>query len=220
MPQYLRAGEQYQLDNGDIANGGKLVFKQAGTETDLTTYSDEAETSANVNPIVLDSDGRSPVDIYFSSPAKVRYTDSSDVQLDERDNVLPSQPTEATWTPVLSDGTNDATASTATGYQQRIGDRMYFHFDLVLSSAGSVSGNLQIKGLGTAANASFGGGAEAYFTDNITFVSGYGITGRIAAGASVITLYTWESTGLELATNTSIGLTATTNLSMSGSYVV
>src|SRR3990167_2714431 len=45
-------------ENGDPLSGAKLYFYQTGTSTALDTYSDEALTSANANPVVADSAGR------------------------------------------------------------------------------------------------------------------------------------------------------------------
>jgi hypothetical protein len=50
---------QYRaLDNdGDPISGAKLYFYEDGTTTPLATYSDEALSSANANPVVADSNG-------------------------------------------------------------------------------------------------------------------------------------------------------------------
>lgn len=43
--------------SGDPISGGLLYFYEAGTTTPLATYSDEALSSANANPVVCDSNG-------------------------------------------------------------------------------------------------------------------------------------------------------------------
>lgn len=48
-------------DNGDPAAGYLLYTYDAGTTTPRTTWSDAAETTPNLNPIVLDANGRAQV---------------------------------------------------------------------------------------------------------------------------------------------------------------
>lgn len=56
---------------------------------------------------------------------------------------------EGTFTPVLTDGTNDAPSqSLAVGFYTRIGDRVFFTLRVRAgSSLGSVAGDIKIKGL-------------------------------------------------------------------------
>jgi hypothetical protein len=54
---------------------------------------------------------------------------------------------EGTWTPVLSDGTNNATNFDSSGTYTKIGRMVYVNFTIYTSSLGSVSGNLQVNGL-------------------------------------------------------------------------
>jgi len=81
-PQFLDA-------NGDPFSGGKLEFFEAGSTTvDRDTFTDTALTVANVNPIILDSSGRSPTNIFLQQLSyNVRLLDSSDVLIWARDNV-------------------------------------------------------------------------------------------------------------------------------------
>ena len=54
---------------------------------------------------------------------------------------------EGTWTPVISDGTNDATSNIAVGTYTKVGNLVHVQGRIVLSSLGSVSGAVQLKGL-------------------------------------------------------------------------
>jgi len=47
-------------------NGGKLYTYQAGSSTPLATYTDVNGTTANTNPIVLGTDGRTPSEIWLT----------------------------------------------------------------------------------------------------------------------------------------------------------
>jgi hypothetical protein len=47
--------------NGNPLSGGKLFAYAAGTTTPQDTYTSSALTSANANPVVLDSAGRATI---------------------------------------------------------------------------------------------------------------------------------------------------------------
>jgi hypothetical protein len=47
--------------NGEPLVGGKLYSYQAGTSTPLDTYTDQSESTANANPVILDSEGYADV---------------------------------------------------------------------------------------------------------------------------------------------------------------
>lgn len=59
--------EQFLDDNGDPLAGGLLYSYEAGTSTPKATYKDLAGSEANTNPIVLDSAGRPPYDVRFTT---------------------------------------------------------------------------------------------------------------------------------------------------------
>jgi hypothetical protein len=71
--------------NGDPLSGGKLYTYTPGTTTNKTTYSDKALTSANTNPVVLDSNGEATV--YGTGEYKFVLKDSDDVTLWTVDNI-------------------------------------------------------------------------------------------------------------------------------------
>jgi hypothetical protein len=72
--------------NASLLNGGKLNFyvDDAGT-TRKDTYSDNALSVVNANPVVLTASGVIP-DIFLSGAYRVVMTDSSDVQIDVVEN--------------------------------------------------------------------------------------------------------------------------------------
>jgi len=74
-------------NNGDPVSGAKLNFYRSQTTTRKDTFSDEALTSANANPVVCDSNGR-PGPIYLETGNdgyKVVITDASDNTLETID---------------------------------------------------------------------------------------------------------------------------------------
>ena len=73
-------------DNGNPLNGGLLYTYSAGTTTPLATYSDVGLTTANANPVVLDSAGRCTLYLSSSSYKYVLKT-SAGVTVRTQDNV-------------------------------------------------------------------------------------------------------------------------------------
>lgn len=71
--------------NGDPLSGGKLYTYEVGTTTNKTTYSDRILSTANANPVVLDSRGECVV--YFSGTIKFVLKTSADVEVWTMDNV-------------------------------------------------------------------------------------------------------------------------------------
>lgn len=128
------------------------------------------------------------------------------------------------WTPVMSDGTNDATSSAAYGVYYRNGNMITAQMTLTLSSVGSVSGAVRITGLPFTAQNPPGGMDGNYacasvgFASNLTLSSGEVVTGYIPPGADYILLQRWGTSGTAALQSTN--LTATTGIRLSISYLV
>ena len=103
---FAGAGWQFFDNNGTILSGGKLYTYAAGTTTPLTTYTSSSGAVANTNPIILDSAGRVPYEIWIdtTSTAKFILRDSTDVLIGTWDNI-PSYASSLNLT-----GTNNAVA--------------------------------------------------------------------------------------------------------------
>jgi hypothetical protein len=78
---------QFLDDNGSPLPGGKLYAYQAGTSVLLDTYSDEALTTPNANPVILDSAGRATVFLSLGVGYKFVLKTSADVTVWSQDNV-------------------------------------------------------------------------------------------------------------------------------------
>jgi hypothetical protein len=99
---------------------------------------------------------------------------------------------EGDWTPVLSDGSNNATSAANTeGTYTKIGRQVTVVGRIATSSLGSVSGGIQINGLPFAA-----GNDDKYKSVgniglglNLNVTAGYNIDGYIAANSSSLFLY-------------------------------
>lgn len=124
--------------SGAPISGAKLNFYQTGTSTPANTYSDNALSSANANPVVADSAGRFG-DIYLQPiKYKVVFTDADDVTIVSQDPVdgraSPFDYTGSkTFDPSsLADGAGETTTVTVTG--AALGDYAQASFSNDLSS--------------------------------------------------------------------------------------
>ena len=89
LSPFAGAGAQFFTDDGSVLSGGKIYTYAAGTTTPLTTYTSISGTTANPNPIILDSGGRLPEDMWLTEGLKYRFVlkDSCDIQLGEYDDI-------------------------------------------------------------------------------------------------------------------------------------
>lgn len=97
-------GQQFFDNNGLPLIGGKIYTYQAGSSTNLSTYTDNSGNIANSNPIVLDSAGRAPEEIWLLTGYSYKFVikDSSDVTIQTLDNlygILQNAPTSAPAVP-------------------------------------------------------------------------------------------------------------------------
>ena len=93
-------GQQYFDNNGVPLAGGLIYTYQAGTSTPLATYTDNGGTVANANPIVLDSAGRVPYEIWMFTGYSYKFviqsaTANSIQTLDNLYPILQNAPTSA-----------------------------------------------------------------------------------------------------------------------------
>ena len=85
------AGWQFFDDNGDPLSGGKLYTYAAGTTTPATTYTTSDGGTPNTNPIILDSAGRVPQEIWLTDGVTYKFAlyTSTDTQIWVKDNIAP-----------------------------------------------------------------------------------------------------------------------------------
>jgi hypothetical protein len=83
------AGWQFFDNNGDPLSGGKLYTYAAGTSTLAPTYTSVSGATANPNPIILNSAGRPPSQIWLDNNATYKFvlTTSTDILLWTMDNI-------------------------------------------------------------------------------------------------------------------------------------
>jgi hypothetical protein len=89
LSAFAGAGAQFFTDDNSVLSGGKIYTYAAGTTTPQNTFTSVTGSSANPNPIVLNSAGRLPEDMWLSEGVKYRFvlTDSNDVQIGEYDDI-------------------------------------------------------------------------------------------------------------------------------------
>jgi len=82
-------GQQFFDNTGLPLNGGLIYTYQAGSTTPLATYTDVNGTVANSNPIVLDSSGRTPSEIWLTYGFNYKFVvqTSAGVTLGTYDNL-------------------------------------------------------------------------------------------------------------------------------------
>lgn len=78
MGRFANPYPQFEDSTPTLYSGGKLFFYAAGTSTPQNTYTDAGLTSANTNPVILNSAGRPATDIFLQDLGyKVVLEDSS-----------------------------------------------------------------------------------------------------------------------------------------------
>jgi len=97
-------GQQFFDNNGVPLAGGLIYTYQAGSSTPLATYTDNGGTTANANPIVLDSAGRVPYEIWLLSGYSYKFVIQSAsatilVTLDNLYGILQNAPASAPAVP-------------------------------------------------------------------------------------------------------------------------
>ena len=82
-------GQQFFDNTGLPLNGGLIYTYQAGSSTALATYTDVNGTIANANPIVLDSSGRLPNEVWLTYGYNYKFVvkNSTGTTLGTYDNI-------------------------------------------------------------------------------------------------------------------------------------
>jgi len=83
------AGAQFFDSNGDPLAGGLLYTYNAGTTTPVSPYTSRSGAAFNTNPIVLNSSGRTPAEIWLEGGVLYKFVlkDSTFVQIGSYDNI-------------------------------------------------------------------------------------------------------------------------------------
>jgi hypothetical protein len=100
---------------------------------------------------------------------------------------------EGTWTPVLTDGTNNATMSVSnTGSYTKIGNQVTVYAFVQTTSLGSVAGGIRAAGLPFQSASATYAGAAAAFGSNLAIATGQVASAYVGASNSSIAFYLWD----------------------------
>jgi len=180
------AGAQFFDSNGDPLAGGLLYTYNAGTTTPVSTYTSRSGAAFNTNPIVLNSSGRTPAEIWLEGGVLYKFVlkDSTFVQIGSYDNIPAVNDPTTTNNLITVAGTNALTGLAIPPLEGYTAGAQYT-FIAQNTNTGAVT--LDIDSLGVKSVTKFGTTALA--------------AGDIVAGA--ITLVEYDGTRFQLLNVTS-----------------
>ena len=180
------AGAQFFDSNGDPLAGGLLYTYNAGTTTPVSTYTSRSGVAFNTNPIVLNSSGRTPAEIWLEGGVLYKFVlkDSTFVQIGSYDNIPAVNDPTTTNNLITVAGTNALTGLAIPPLEGYTAGAQYT-FIAQNTNTGAVT--LDIDSLGVKAVTKFGTTALS--------------AGDIVAGA--ITLVEYDGTRFQLINVTS-----------------
>lgn len=149
---FAGAGQQFFTDSGIPLSGGLIYTYQAGTTTPQAAYTSISGATAHTNPIILDSAGRVPAEIWLTDGVAYKFIlkDSNDVLIGTYDNI-PGQNTfvgDVSFTGNLTVGGN----TNITGNANITGDTN-IAANLDVTGNTNINGNLNVVGAITSAGA-------------------------------------------------------------------
>ena len=111
------AAWQFFSDAGLPLTGGKLYTYAAGTTTPLATYTSVSGLTANSNPIVLNSAGRSASEVWLTSSTSYKFVlkTSADVTIGTYDDISVADPNILTY---LASTSSNALGDALVGFKQ------------------------------------------------------------------------------------------------------
>ena len=116
---FAGAGAQFFDDNGTPLSGGLLYSYLAGTTTAAATFTSSTGLSAHSNPIVLDSAGRVPEEIWLTEQTSYKFVlqDADAVLIGSWDNI-PGISSADTLAAELANQSNIALGDALIGFKQ------------------------------------------------------------------------------------------------------
>lgn len=114
---YAGAGAQFFDNNGVPLAGGLIYVYDAGSTTPAATYTSSAASTNNTNPIVLDSAGRTPAQIWLTAGAAYKFVlqTSLGVTIKTDDNIFASYELDKVVGVTVGLGGNQIATNVAVG---------------------------------------------------------------------------------------------------------
>lgn len=114
---YAGAGWQFFDNNGVPLSGGLIYTYDAGTTTPASTYTSSTGATNNTNPIVLDSAGRTPDQIWLTAGAAYKFIlkTSAGVTIKTDDNIYASYELTKVVGIAVGKGGNQLASNVAVG---------------------------------------------------------------------------------------------------------
>ena len=183
-----------------ITGTDDIFFNVAGATNNIlqlyggSSANDQSKFDSHVHPLTdnskdLGNSSERWKDLYLSGGLKVGGTDAAHT-LDDYE--------EGTWTPMVTDLTNNATMhSLSAGVYTKIGRVVHFSANVRTNGLGSVSGNLYISGL-PFSNANTNGNHSSAATsnaENMSITADTSIHGYIGKNGSTVRLDSFDTTG-------------------------
>jgi hypothetical protein len=182
-----RSGEQkgYYMYLGGAVDSLNFQRNNAGTKADVLSLSRDGDVTVSTGNLIIGTSGKG---IDFSATSNGSGTMSSELLNDYE---------EGTWSPVITDLTNDATmdGTFTVGTYTKIGRQVTVRGYVLTTSLGSVSGNVKIKGLPFANGGGYGslGGGSVGTTDGLNITAGHSVTVSTPLGQSYLGLNVFDS---------------------------
>jgi hypothetical protein len=135
LSQYAGAGAQFFDNNGNPLAGGLIYTYAAGTTTPAATYTTYTGGTANANPIVLDSAGRTPAQIWLTSGSSYKFVlqTALGVTIKTDDNIYASYQLEKQVGVTVGKGYGNLSSNVAVG-----------DTSLMMLSSGSATNNTAV----------------------------------------------------------------------------
>ena len=155
LSAFAGAGAQFSDSNGEPLTGGLIYTYLAGTSTPATTYTNSAGTANNTNPIVLNSAGRTPAEIWLDGGVVYKFIlkDSALVQIGSYDNIPAINDTTSTSNLITVAGTNTLTGLATPAL---VGYAAGAQFSFIAQNTNTAAVTIDIDTLGVKSITKFG----------------------------------------------------------------
>lgn len=147
LSSFAGAGAQFFDNNGAPLVGGLLYVYTAGTTTPATTYTSPSGTVSNTNPIVLDSAGRTPNEVWVNGGVLYKFVlkSSTSVTIGTYDNI-PSIDDPTAFNNIITVTGTNTLLGTSTPPNTAYARGMTLSFAVVNTNTGAVT--IDVDGLG------------------------------------------------------------------------